>query len=53
LEDLFAQLKASPKIYGANIAPSKANTSINLKEPLSIVAGATCLVPVDNNSTIN
>jgi len=53
LEDLFAQLKASLNIYGAKFAPSEANTSINLKESSRIGAGATCLVPVNNNSTIN
>jgi hypothetical protein len=50
LEDLFAGLKASSKIYGANVAPSEANTSMNLKDSSRIVAGATCLDPVDNNS---
>jgi hypothetical protein len=53
LEVLFARAEASSKIYRANVAPSEANTSINLKESSRIVAGATCLVPVDKNSTIN
>jgi hypothetical protein len=40
LDDLFAQLKASSEICGANAAPSEANTSINLKESSRIVAEA-------------
>jgi hypothetical protein len=46
-------VKASSKICVAKIAPSEANKTINLKESLSIVAGATCLAPVENDSTKN
>ncbi len=35
------------EIYGANIAPSEANASINLNELLQIVAGATWWAPME------
>ncbi len=49
----LAKSKAFSKTFGATDAPSEANASINLKELLEMVAGATSCTPSESKSTEN